>query len=357
LEGKHSTQGRQQYDQDQTNPRREFNGNAELMKRKIPPQEATKITGLSCLLAWMSTGQGTSRMRTFIDSLETFIFPSLEDCCQAFDNVIQTNLNAIALAGFKSKRIDKLPGYVCLDNPNIYGAASNSLKLLPTRGRKFRATKYTLREKFGPFYTKEVQQKWAEFLGDMLDKDPRTYTGLKHSWYDGFEFLVRLALSGFKTGLTLFQTVNGMTFLSMLTRPNTTSVTNWIAGNPTLGAYRGLSDLGFNLVDSGFMRVAFVYVFNHLDKYMTPNDKAIMGFGSIFVEQVLCKVVRWDYRLRIGGADDLEVLAEEALKSGVTWAQGANQTDGRQFPFPLELDDKLMQESILVSISANKLNF
>jgi hypothetical protein len=37
LEGKHATQGRQQYDQDQTDPIREFDGNAERLRRKIPP--------------------------------------------------------------------------------------------------------------------------------------------------------------------------------------------------------------------------------------------------------------------------------------------------------------------------------
>lgn len=348
LRGRHATQGRQQYDRDQTDPVRHNNNGTRRLLQKIPGTELTKPRGLSCLFSWMSTGQGTDRTLSFMNQRTLFVFSDLEECITVFDDILTSNAGIIADSGFTGRRFDKLDGYVSLDNPNIYGSAANSLKLLPTRGRKASKKKYTLAEKFGPFFTDDLVQKWKSFLGDMLGQDPKQFTGIKHTWLEGLEFVVGCKLDGFKNGLTLLQTVNNMAFQSVLTMPTHDGITTWIGANPNLGAYRGLSELGFTLVHEGFMRVAIKIVYDHMDRYLTADDKQLLGFGYIFVEQVLCKVVRWDYRLKQGGAGSLEEIADSALAKAKDWVVGENATEGSKFPFPLTIDDDMISEAIQV---------
>ena len=350
LQGKHATQGRQQYDRDQTDPVRGNNKGTKRLLQKIPGVEITKSGGLSCLLVWMSTGQGTDRTLPFVNQRPLFAFSDLDECITVFDDVLTSNAGIVADSGFTGRRLDKLDGYVCLDNPNIYGSAANSLKLLPTRGRKESKKKYTLAEKFRPFFTDGLVQKWESFLGDMLGQDPRQFTGRRHTWLDGLEFLVGCKLDGFKNGLTLLQTVNNMTFQSVLTMPTHNGITTWIGANPNLGAYRGLSELGFSLAHEGFMRVAVKIVHDHMDQYLTDADKQLLGFGYIFVEQVLCKIVRWDYRLRQGNAGSLLTIADSALAMASDWVAGENVVDGTKFPFPLVVDDDMIRAAIQVSV-------
>lgn len=310
----------------------------------------TKITGLSCTLVWMSTGQGSDRTLTFVNQREFFVFSGVDDCIRIFDDVLASNASIVAGSQFGGKQVDRLDGYVCLDNPNIYGAAANSLKLLPTRGRKLNKQKYTLLEKFGPFFHPQLMTKWKVFLGDMIGQDPRLFTGEKRTWSDGLQLLIDLKLDGFKTGLTLLQTVNNFVYASILTGPTSDAITTWMSINRDLGAYRGLSEMGFMLVHDGFMRVAVQLLYNHMDRHLTTEDKTILDFGYIFVEQSLCKIVRWDYRLRQGNAGSLELLAKEAMNKAKNWVARENTTDHTKFPFPLLIDNDMIEETIQVSI-------
>jgi len=350
LQGRHPTQHRQQYNRDQTDPIRAFNIGTKRLLEKIPGVEITKVTGLSCLLVWMSTGQGTDKTLTFVNQREHFIFSNLDECIRIFDDALASNAAIIAGSQFGGRQIDSIDGYVSLDNPNIYGAAANSLKLLPTRGRKLRKRKYTLVEKFGPFFHGRLMTKWKEFLGDMFGQDPHTFTGQKHTWADGLKMLVDLNLDGFKSGLTLLQTVNNLVYESVLIEPTGNAITTWMADNRDLGAYRGLSELGFMLIHDGFMRVAVRLLHDHMDRYLTTEDKAILDFGYIFVEQILCKVVRWNYRLRQGNVGNLESLAQEVMSVVTEWVAGENATDHSKFPFPLHIDDDTIEATIKASI-------
>ena len=275
----------------------------------------------------------------------------MDECITIFDDILTTNAGIVADSGFTGRRFDKLDGYVCLDNPNIYGSAANTLKLLPTRGQKLAKKKYTLSEKFSPFFTAKLVQKWTDFLGEMLGQDPQQFSGQKHTWLEGLEFLVGCKLDGFKNGLTLLQTVNNLTFLSVLTMPSHDAITTWIGVNPNLGAYRGLSELGFSLAHEGFMKVAVKIIYDHLDRHLTVEDKRIFGFSYIFVEQVLCKIVRWDYRLRQGNAGSLQSIADSnsVMVGAKNWVAGENATNYKKLPFPLVIDEEIIRAAIKVS--------
>ena len=240
------------------------------------------------------------------------------------------------------------PGH-CQNDATPFRLASNSLKLLPTRGRKHKKIKYTLTEKFGPFFAEELVSSWKEFLGEMFEKDPESFAGHKHAWNEGMDFIMNLGLPGFKTGLTLLQLINGLTFSSVLTHPTPSDITSWIYSNPNLGAQRGLTEVGFVLANQGFVHAAFMCIYDHMDRHLTSEDKKLLGFGPIFVEQVLCKVVRWDRRLRQGRARGLRQLADDALGAAGDWTLGANKNDPSQFPFPLVLDRSQMEAIINVS--------
>jgi len=50
-------------------------------------------------------------------------------------------------------------------------------------------------------------------------------------------------------------------------------------------------------------------VYNHLDQFLTEDNKKILGFSPIFVEHLLCKVVRWESRLVEGKVSSLDKMA------------------------------------------------
>lgn len=330
LQGLHATTASPQYDRDQTDPVRGKNRNITRLRSKLPGSALTTKTGLSSLLAWMSTGQGSDKTLAFINGLETFLFEDAAACVAAFEAVIAANGAAVEAAGHWGKESShNIDGFRAFDNPTIYGAASNYLKAMYTTGTWPNKQQVTLWDKFSPFFEIYIIERWQDFLGPLYGVDPSEYRGNKRTWTQGLEFLIGLNLPGFKAGLTLLQTAHNLTYLSITSPPDDDRITDWIGSNPRLGAYRGLAALGFNLVDVGYLQVAFRVVYDHFDQFLSTEDKATLDFGAIFVEQLLCKIVRWDSRLRLGGVGkSLSDLAEEVSNHADHDLQGKHM----QFP-------------------------
>lgn len=340
LEGRNTATGHPQFDRDQTDPVRGDNSNVERLRRKLPGEALTTSTGLSSLLAWMSTGQGSETTRDFVESMQVFWFEDLESCVEAFQNVLDTNDAVLKGIGkLDTAAAEHIDGYCPIDNPRIYGAVSNHLMALYTVGRRLDKRKATLSEKFKPFFEPDVTQKWRDFIGPMYGLNPSTFEGKKRTWTQGLEFLIALRLPGFKGGLTLLQTAHNLTYLGATTPPDDDRISDWIGSNPRLGAFRGLAYLGFNLVDVGYLQTAYRIVYDHFDQFLTNEDKARLDFGAIFVEQLLCKVVRWEHRLRMGGMQfTLLDLAMKALEAEMQ--ETHKKHDHMRFPVPLQLAEE-----------------
>ncbi|KAF8999747.1 hypothetical protein BDZ89DRAFT_969241, partial [Hymenopellis radicata] len=71
----------------------------------------------------------------------------------------------------------------------------------------------------------------------------------------------------------------------------------------------------------------FKCVYHFLDKYLTDDDKEILGFGAIFIEHLLCKVIRWKNLLLKGG---LHAIIEAMLAE-------ANADEAENYPAPLSI--------------------
>ncbi|KAJ7173157.1 hypothetical protein C8R46DRAFT_1344751 [Mycena filopes] len=353
LQGKHPTQGRVQFDRDQTDPARQFSEYATLLAEALPVFKLTDRLGLSRLLAYMGTGQG-GRTSQFVKTgwnpdlgQYPMAFDSLAACISHFENAEMNNLTVLtdnrAVPGSRAAR---LPGYKQTYNACIWGQASNHLLLLPTFGKGESKRKYTFPEKFAPYFSEAVQDKWCAWLGGLLDRDPSTYTGPKKTWADALRFILDLGVLGFQTGLTPLQLANNLVFLGICEPPEAMEVGDWVAHNKSLGAYNGLVHLGFSMTGYTSIVSAYMVVYSHLDTYLCADDKQRLGFGALFVEHVLCKVGRWEGRLRLQKHDFMLMAKQARIEQDGIWVKGANCTDLRAFPIPLQADRTAIQGTI-----------
>lgn len=365
LVGKHPTQGRVMFDRDQTDPARQYSEYAKLLAKSLPATKLTGRLGISRLLAYMGTGQG-NKTATFVtaglnadEDDFPMAFESLDKCVSHFETTEIANMVVLSDNHAKAgSRAAHLPGYIQTYNACIWGQASNHLLLQPTLGKGNNKRRYTLEMKFAPYFSDSVQDKWYGWLGDLADKDPAIHPGLRKSWASALRFIIDLKILGFQTGLTPLQFANNLVFLGICTPPAPEEVASWIASNKTLGAYNGLVKLGFQLTGYDSIVAAYMVVYNHLDMYLSTyvraddkGDKERLGFGSLFVEHVLCKVGRWDYRLRLQKHNFLSMAEEATILQGSSWKSRANATNCMAFPIPLKADRaaiKTTLESYLV---------
>ncbi|KAJ7734871.1 hypothetical protein B0H16DRAFT_1577418 [Mycena metata] len=352
LQGRHPTQGREQFDRDQTDPARQFSEYAKLICKALPGAKLTGHLGISRLLAYMGTGQG-NKTREFVESGDGdgMLFDDLASCVSHFRDTEVENMSL--LTDFRTKlssRAAHLPGFKRTYNACIWGQASNHMLLQPTIGKPGHKRRCTIDEKFTPYFTSEIQTKWVSFLGDMFGHDPATYQGTKPSWADGLRFILDLRVVGFQSGLTPLQFANNLVFLGICQAPEPQEVADWIASNKSLGAYNGLVKLGFVLTGYSSIIAAYMIVFQHLDTYLSGADKAALGFSALFVEHLLCKVGRWEYRLRLQRLDFNRMAAHavQSQASGGGWVSGANLSPQNYllFPLPLTLDHTTLAATI-----------
>jgi len=327
------------HNRDQTDPVRQYNRTALLLQTHLPGSKLTTRHGLSNLLAWMGTGQGnkTTPLLNFITTHGGFYSDSLECMVWKFEQVMDHNAALLAARSTGCRVGGRLiPGYIPLDDVQIWGQSCNLLSATPTvKGPAQK--KMTLEDKFSPYFENSVQDSWIEFLGDLAGQNPNHYSGSRKTWKEGLDFVVKLHIKGFLQGLTPLQLVNNLVFLDILAMPEPVDIADWIYDNSNLGAYHGLGNLGFVLSDCGSVRCAFMCVYEHLNKYMMRENKELLGFNPIFVEHILCKVERWNTRLKneVSPRTRLDTLAEPILQSGYVWSSSETGNEDA-FPFPLE---------------------
>lgn len=259
------------------------------------------------------TGQGP-RTKAFLamsDAREgredTFFSSNSSECISVFAQGIAWNRACAALQPELNwdPEDERLPpqatNMIQISNSVCYGSACNLLKLHPTRRRNALAfllpPRFSLREKFGPLFSKPVFAAYVGLLGPMLNQDPETYTGKRPTWLEALQAINRLGIDGLKDSLIALQTANDLVHLNVCSPPDVATISTWIWEHPGLGAFKGLASLGFKLLNRDHVRVAFQCIYDHLDRQLSMDDKRDLGFGTIFVEHLLCKCKRWTKRV------------------------------------------------------------
>ncbi|KAF8134031.1 hypothetical protein K438DRAFT_1641127 [Mycena galopus ATCC 62051] len=253
-------------------------------------------------------------------------FESAEACINLFAEVENTNRNR------------ELDCQLRCDNLRIYGQP-NTLYSIHPKVRDPRSGSYftlTLAEKFEPYFCDEVQCGWHTFLGELADQDPGTSSADRKSWEEVLRWILQSGLQGFGSGLGALQFANTMVLAGVATSPSPAFMAQWISSNRDYGAFAGLQLLGFKLrkqSSPATIRAAFLCFYYWLDHHLSDEDKHALGFGAIFVEQLLCKIRRWHHRMKEMGKLDLDVEAH-LLFEGTNWEKGANLKDHTKFPIP-----------------------
>ncbi|KAJ7459115.1 hypothetical protein B0H11DRAFT_1737507 [Mycena galericulata] len=298
------------------------------LHKVLPPRLWTTATGFSSLLAFMGTGQGT--MTTdFLQLLDRkddkMHFASLKACVDEFRSVEARNTALGASATIK------------YDNPTIYGQANTWYTIHPSiRVARNVYINLSLEQKFEPYFSEELQRSWQAFLGLLADQDPASSDAPQKSWEDVVQWIVHSGVNGFGSGLGALQFANNAVLAGIATSPSPAAMAQWIFANKSYGAFAGLRVLRFKLhqkASPAAVRAAFLCFYTWLDHHLTAEDKKLLRFDAIFVEQLLCKVGRWKSRMKEMAKKDLDLDAAELLDNEV-WKQGANLEDHTRFPFP-----------------------
>lgn len=341
-------------DVDQVTPFRADNIGTILFLMKLPSWKLISRMGLSNALIWMLTGQGNRTVgflhRSNSDGPgrpDTFFSETLVDALNTFGSALRHNLTIISQCNLPDTDSvdpdDESPppklrdmGMVQISNCTVYGSACNLLKLLPTKSAKDCAfepldysspfhdpSKFSLMQKFSPYFAPFVCDQWEEFIG----RDRRT-------WTDGMRLFESLGINGIKTGLVKFQATNNLSYAGICEMPTIDEIATWIWDHPELGAHRGLVHCGFRLENREFVRAALTIVQDHLDFFTSTEDLAIMKSGPASTEQVLCKDVRWLKRMPVMQ----EWIAEAEKEFGHVWTHPDGMRSSSTFPFPVRGD-------------------
>ncbi len=269
------------YDPDQTHPIRMKNWGVRMLKERYAADMLTSGTGLSEILTWHSTGQGTKTKRAvnFLDPP----FESLSTAIQKFSDVVNINQDRMITEGLAP---------MAIDNPRYYGSAANSMKLNPT----LNGTSLSTKEKLTAIWSEKVQETWEKLLGGMLGQDPESYQGEKPTWRAVLDALTELKLDGFKDGLNKIQVVNTCAALGLATDAEKEDLIPWLMQTDK-GAWKGLQEIGFSKDPSGnaghYRVAAFICIYNHLSTALTEDQKSLLKFSTSFLEHLLCKQHRW----------------------------------------------------------------
>ncbi|KAK0463167.1 uncharacterized protein EV420DRAFT_1264740 [Desarmillaria tabescens] len=143
-----------------------------------------------------------------------------------------------------------------------------------------------------------------------------------------------LGLHPIGSGLTPLQFANNLLFSGIIQTPSVAMVGTWISHNRGLGAFAGLEKMGFVMTDVASVVAAFAIVHDTLDEHLSESDREILGFSqgfaTVFVEHLLCKVSRYEFRW-----DKFLKLAEGEMHKSMGWIRGANRLDPKAFLIPL----------------------
>lgn len=333
------------FDADLTNPNRRHSLSTRLFFDHLPPHRLTTAKGLPNLLSWLGTGQGRQTQRFLARAEGTFFAESSNALVSRFEQVMTHNDSVLMGLAYKPGRsINNIPYYIPVDNPRIWGQPCRQLSVLSKKQANLTRLD-ALHAKFDEYFTTSITSKWKAFLGELFDQNPEDYTLSKRSWQDALDFVAGLGISGFKNGLTTLQAANLLAFAGIIEPPQPLVMSSWIFSHKDLGAFRGLQRLGFKVNSIASVVAAFDIVHNHLNHHLSESDKDHLGcsngFLVIFVEHLLCKIVRWEGRLR-----HCRITWDKYPCDGLNWVQGSNEQDHRAFPIPITLTSSEVDQAV-----------
>ncbi|KAH6904107.1 hypothetical protein BKA70DRAFT_1109693 [Coprinopsis sp. MPI-PUGE-AT-0042] len=282
----------------------------------------------------MGTGQG-AKTTGFLSQVN-FYSTSKTDLVAKFSAALERNAG-LALGNWGSISEKTIPGWTVVSDAQIWGQASNHLKVDPTvNGRVL-----TLDEKFSQYWDDKVVNRWKVWKARPIEE---------RTWASLLAMITGLGIPGFSSGLTGFQLANNAAILGLAQQPTIAEVADWVWDNQGLGAYAGLTLLGFSLATCGEVRCAMECVARHLDTHLTKSDKEDLGFNAIFVEHLLCKITRWHGRMgkSASGEPLLDQLAKGAERDQeeVPWIAGENMTVSSRLPFPVLVQSSAIHEVV-----------
>ncbi|KAJ6534092.1 hypothetical protein B0H19DRAFT_1080594 [Mycena capillaripes] len=328
---------------DHLDPRREFNRYTALFQAHFTPSQLTTPQGLSNVLSWFGTGQGVPT-ESFLDSLIPtggFFKDDAAGMVQQFQIIISRNQMGGAPVQYdNSQAWSRQPNQALLAQPTKIDSTKKAKGPAVFGGKRKRKVakkpkeQYTLLEKLGPNYADTVQERWTAHLGVLAGKDPtKARTEDLPSWSSTLKLVTDLETAAFKTGLTAMQLVNTLVFSKVVRMPTVMEMADWIAINPKLGAVTGLDFLGFRTSTRDQIRASYITFHYVLEKFLTLEDRDLLGFHPPFTEHLLCKTPRWDKLL----ADDKSAtLLQIAAQLGIVlWNPGENLTDPSSLPLPV----------------------
>ncbi|KAJ3974865.1 hypothetical protein EV361DRAFT_793392 [Lentinula raphanica] len=176
-------------------------------------------------------------------------------------------------------------------------------------------------------FDSKIVTLWNQFCS----KEVRSFTDALALAYD-------TEIAGFRSGITQMQFANTLALLNICDLPSCDTMSDIILSNKKMGAFEGLQRLGLKVDSSSSkntVKKAFGCVYSALDHLLLPQHKKILGFNTIFVEHLLCKISRWEKMFPKKTFKTLRQMAETARKTG-SWIVHDDH-DERSFPFDLEI--------------------
>ncbi|KAH7917174.1 hypothetical protein BV22DRAFT_1026874 [Leucogyrophana mollusca] len=185
------------------------------------------------------------------------------------------------------------------------------------------------------------------------------HSGKRVEWEAGREWLAARKLICFTSGLTPFQFLNNLVNAGILYPPSVEQSGSWIGQHRRLGAFDGLARIGFK-VDCRpvhWAEASFKTFYAHLDRYLSPEDKEMLVFDTVFTEHLLCKVARYSKAFCEGDKITLDSLGRQAIlqEASMPWISGENLEDatGKLFPIPLHTDKESLKRIVEQAISVS----
>lgn len=329
------------HDRDLTDPVRRYSVSAQFCIKHLPPALLSGRHGLSNLLAWFGTGQG-NMTQEFLSTVSMFFSTSAEDLVAKFEPSLTHNATVRARHGYKiGKKAARLPDLIVVHNSRIWGQPSNQLSLLSHKTDSL-TDAAAVHKKFAEIFAHSLQEDWEIFLGPVYGcENPLEFTGNRPSWYDTVKFIAGLRIPGFKNGLTTIQCANCLAFAHIVDPPDSLSMASWIFSHHDLGAFRGLTKLGFTIEGITSVAAAFDIVHDHLVRHLCESDLDCLGFSGGFsviaVEHILCKVSRWEKRLDSSDLSWNDFRCPDSKR---------DSTDPERSPIPLTPTPELIAEII-----------
>lgn len=327
------TNGRQKTPPEKMDPIRASSAYAKLMQEHLPSNKLTSRIGISAILTYVISGQ-SSPTKVFLDTFRGCFFDR-NTCERSFKAAIDHNKAVVDTSKEVEAKRDKekrlpahITGEITFQNPAVWGQTCCHLTIYKPDNQEL------LSQRLDEFFSAQVQDAWIQWLGDLADKDPAERgEDQRKPWGSALDFVQGLNIAGCKSGLTPVQLANSLCLAGIVKDPTKEEIVTFISKNLGLGAYRGLELLGFQLHGSSrknpsHIRNAFSHVYRFLDEHLTDSDKDLLHFGVMFVEHLLCKVVRWDLNLKVAGG-----LAHHVSDIG-RWTRGENEVDNMAFPVP-----------------------